>query len=141
MAKPDNRALDLFRDLKALSESAFPKRCAVCGAVYDSVKDYILKTEDVAGKSGLKSSLDDEDNDIVELFRNCSCGSTLMDCFSNRRDASSRGQKQRELFGSLMEKLHQKGLPLRQARLELLKLLHGEQSSVLESMGVKTRVN
>lgn len=73
----------------------------------------------------------------MELFRNCSCGSTLMECFNDRRDTSNMGLKRRELFGRLMALLAKKGLPADNARAELLKLIHGEHSQVLEEMGVK----
>ncbi|MCK9987662.1 MAG: hypothetical protein AzoDbin1_04134, partial [Azoarcus sp.] len=38
---------------------------------------------------------------IVELFRNCVCGSTLMDCFRDRRDTSEAGLRRRARFGEL----------------------------------------
>jgi hypothetical protein len=129
---------ELFKDLKALSDASFPKRCAMCGQVYSSVKEYVEKTQDVSGQSGLKKGYDDDDKPIVELFRNCVCGSTLMDCFNDRRDISEAGLKRRALFGKLIAMLESKGLEAGVARKELLKVMRGEPSAVLEKLGINT---
>jgi hypothetical protein len=139
MKREQNLGSHLFKDLKALSESSFPKKCSSCGKVYESSEQFVQKTDDVAGRSGLKSSEDDCGDQIVELFRNCICGSTLMECFSDRRDASKTGLRRRELFGRLMAMLENKGLPADKARAELLKLIRGEHSRVLEQMGINFR--
>ncbi|MFZ1983281.1 MAG: hypothetical protein WAU91_02640 [Desulfatitalea sp.] len=129
----------LFEGLKALSESAFPKQCAVCGRTYATVEQFIKETESIQKKSGLKSTADDEDQAIVELFRNCPCGSTLMDAFSDRRDISPSGLKRRELFGKLMDMLTQKGVEMARARAELLNFIKGRPSALLEKMGIKIK--
>ena len=108
MATDADYAAELFKGLKALSDATFPKRCAACGMEYTTVEDYIRDTEDISGQSGLKKGYDDDDKPIVELFRNCPCGSTLMDCFSDRRDLSEAGLKRRKHFG-------QKSIPFRGA--------------------------
>jgi predicted nucleic acid-binding Zn-ribbon protein len=136
MNKQENLDSHLFKDLRALSESSFPKKCSSCGKVYESSEQFVLKTADIGGRSGLKSSEDDCGDQIVELFRNCICGSTLMECFNDRRDLSTTGLKRRELFGRLMAMLEKKGLPADQARAELLKLIRGKHSRVLQEMGV-----
>ncbi len=61
----------LYQGLQALSQSAFPKKCTTCGRVFESEEDFIRKSESIRGTSGLKESLDDNDSQIVELFRNC----------------------------------------------------------------------
>ena len=136
MATDADYAAELFKGLKALSDATFPKRCAACGMEYTTVEDYIRDTEDISGQSGLKKGYDDDDKPIVELFRNCPCGSTLMDCFSDRRDLSEAGLKRRKLFGQLMEMLTSKGLEENVARTELKKILRGKPSAVLEKLGV-----
>lgn len=136
MNQLDNWDSHLFSDLKALSESSFPKKCSLCGEVYMSSEQFVSKTDEISGRSGLKSSRDDSGGHIVQLFRNCICGSTLMECFNNRRDASKAGLKRRELFGRLMAILEKKGLPAGLARAELLKLIQGKHSRVLERMGI-----
>lgn len=140
MPPDSNYSLELFNGLKALSDASFPKKCAFCGQEYATVEEYVRKTEDVSGKSGLKKGYDDDDNPIVELFRNCVCGSTLMDCFNDRRDISDNGLKRRKLFGKLMDMLTAKGMESDVARSELLKVLKGESSPLLEKLGVNTHV-
>jgi hypothetical protein len=110
----------------------------MCGQEYASVKEYVEKTQDVSGQSGLKKGYDDDDKPIVELFRNCVCGSTLMDCFSDRRDVSDAGLKRRKLFGKLIDIMISKGVEAGLARQELLKVMQGEHSAVLEKLGVNT---
>ncbi len=129
---------ELFNNLKALSDASFPKRCAMCGREYASVEEYVEKTQDVSGQSGLKKGYDDDDKPIVELFRNCVCGSTLMDCFNDRRDVSEGGLKRRKLFGKLITMLSEKGIEAGKARQELLKVMRGEPSEVLEKLGIST---
>lgn len=140
MPSNSNHTLELFNGLKALSDASFPKKCALCGQEYANVEEYVRKTEDVSGKSGLKKGYDDDDKPIVELFRNCVCGSTLMDCFNDRRDVSDGGLRRRKLFGKLMKMLTAKGIGRDEARRELLKLLKGESSPVLEKLGVNIQV-
>lgn len=137
MNKKENLDSHLFKDLKALSESSFPKKCSSCGKVYESSEQFVRNTAGIAGRSGLKSSEGDCGDQIVELFRNCICGSTLMECFNDRRDLSQAGLNRRELFGRLIAMLEKKGLSAGQARTELLKLVLGEHSRVLEEMGIK----
>ena len=72
----------LLDGLQALADSAFPKRCNNCGRTFDSVRDFIAETVSVRnGISGAKASRGDDEEVIVELYRNCVCGSTLMDFF------------------------------------------------------------
>jgi hypothetical protein len=41
--------------------------------------------------TGLKEGIDEDGASIVEVFRNCACGSTLLETFSDRRDQSPGG--------------------------------------------------
>ncbi len=126
----------LYDNLKTLTETAFPKKCATCGQVYKSPDDFINNSESIQGSTGLKSTLDDNDTPIIELFRNCVCGSTLMDEFQDRRDLSKQGKKRRDVFKNIMTILAEKGVPKLQTREELLKFMHGEQSPFLEKFGI-----
>lgn len=72
----------ILSGLRELEVSAFPKRCACCAREYASVAEFIAATQAPPSNcSGLKPGRDDDGNAIVELFRNCDCGSTLMECF------------------------------------------------------------
>jgi hypothetical protein len=122
----------LLAGLKALVESSFPKRCTNCGAVYEDVDDYVRRTVPISvTRSGLKQSSDDDGRTIVELFRNCTCGSTLMDFFDNRRDLSEAGARRRQRFDELRDYLVSTGLDAGLVRAELLKLMRGESSTIL----------
>lgn len=124
----------LYGGLQALAESAFPKRCPACGRSYRDAADYVAQTQRVAsGRSGLKQSVDDDGQVIVELFRNCVCGSTLMDSFRNRRDPSAAGERRRARFAEVLDTLVAQGLERQHARLELLKVLRGEASTILRA--------
>jgi hypothetical protein len=122
----------LMAGLKALAETSFPKRCANCGAVYQDVNDYVTRTAPMSAvRSGLKQSRDDDGQTIVELFRNCTCGSTLIDFFSDRRDMSGTGGERRQRFADLLTYLASTGLDPVVARAELLKTMSGGISEIL----------
>ncbi len=124
---------ELLAGLKALAASAFPKRCANCGRVYPDEAAYLNETLPVsAATSGLKSSEDDDGSTIVELFRNCACGSTLLDFFNDRRDDTEAGERRRARFGELLTYLTDRGLAPAEARNELRKVMRGEPSEVLQ---------
>jgi hypothetical protein len=78
--------------------------------------------------------VDDDDEPIVELFRNCACGSTLLEFCSDRRDNSPAGIRRRRRFGELMVLLVSSGIKEFVARQELLKMLRGEKSEVIDKM-------
>ncbi len=74
----------------------------------------------------LKQSFDDNNVAIVEVYRNCLCGSTLMDFFSDRRDTSEASQQRRLLFERLLPLLQEKGMERGGARAYLLQVVRGE---------------
>ena len=121
--------------LRALADSAFPKYCRNCGRTFATAEQFIEETEQIRqGTSGLKQSYDDDDLTIVEVYRNCPCGSTLMDYFSNRRDSSEVGLNRRKKFGEMLDMIVAKGIERDVARVELLKLLRGEHSEILVNL-------
>ena len=124
----------LFANLTALAESAFPKCCNSCGRIYPDAKSFIEQTDAIRGHSGLKASEGDDGEEIVELFRNCICGSTLLDFFNDRRDLSEQGRLRRERFGDSLAYLVSKGVPRLEAREALLKLLHGQSSNLFRDL-------
>lgn len=123
----------LLAGLHALAASAFPKRCATCGRTFATVEDYLEETQRIApAKSGLKQVRNDDGGLVVELFRNCPCGSTLMDVFVDRRDPSEKGQQRRQRFGELLDYLETAGLARDVARQELIKVMAGHGSTILQ---------
>lgn len=128
--------LPIYEGLQAIADDAFPRTCAACGRTIASVDEFLHATEAIRGKSGLKQGYDDGDQPVVELYRNCPCGSTLMEFFADRRDTSAAGQRVRERFGALLDTLVRAGVPRATARTEILRLLRGERSETLSTYGV-----
>jgi len=131
--EPDSDAL-LYENLQALADTSFPKRCLSCDVVYRTPGEFINQTQRVGSNhSGLKSVEEDDGVMVVELFRNCHCGSTLMDSFNNRRDISEGGAERRQKFGELMQLIQSKyGVDALIAREELLKILRGGESKLIK---------
>ena len=126
----------LYEGLSALAASAFPKRCRTCGRIYHSVDEFIAETRLLkSDHSGLQSSEKEDGTLIVELFRNCPCGSTLMDVFNSRRDISENGIKRRNDFDKLMATVEkQYNVDSETARNELLKIIGGESSDIIKNI-------
>ena len=105
---PPNTSHDhtLYEGLRELAASVFPKHCGTCGRTFETADAFIREAQSIRPEiSGLKSVEDDDGSMIVELFRNCPCGSTLMDAFNDRRDLSDKGLKRRQRFGELIDYL------------------------------------
>ena len=121
-----------FEGLRPRGESAFPKECRNCGRIYETAEDFFKDTGNGhSQKTGLRESVDDDEEIMVEVFRNCACGSTLMDNFSNRRDTSAAGQARRDKFAMYLAFLTKAGMDAEKARTELLKVARGGKSEVL----------
>lgn len=133
MTTPTDTDSDLFAGLRVMVDTAFPRKCSTCGRTYQSAEDFFTTTEALDNdKSCLKQSYDEDDSTIVEVYRNCVCGSTLMDTFSDRRDDSAAGLKRRQKFSQLHEYLVDQGMQQEVAREELLKVLSGQGSELLK---------
>lgn len=126
---------DLFSGLKALVDSSFPKRCSCCGRVYASADEFFRETQKIRPDSrDLKPATEDDGTRILEVFRNCVCGSTLMEFFGDRRDASPAGEERRKRFGVLMDQLVGRGVDRVVAKQELLKVVHGQRSEIIDAL-------
>ena len=129
-----SNADDFFSGLKSIVDSAFPKTCPMCGKTYNNEEDFIQETNKLSNQTGLKQSFDDNEKTIVELYRNCSCGSTLMNFFGDRRENNKAGEQRRIKFGELLDYLIADGLEISVARNELLKAIRGEKSEILKKI-------
>jgi hypothetical protein len=122
---------EIYAGLRQLADSAFPKRCRTCGREYQSSTEFLAATlpprDDV---SGLKQTRDDNGQEIVELFRNCVCGSTLLESYLNRRDHSDRGIMRRNQFQDMVERLVATGCTAETARDELLRFVRGQPNDL-----------
>jgi signal transduction histidine kinase/ferredoxin len=116
-------------------QDTFPKECRSCGRVFETPDDFFHETDGIReDHSGLRETEDDDEQVVVEAFRNCPCGSTLMDSFSNRRDMSPAGRARRALFDRMLAFLVDSGLDAETARQELLTVARGGESTVLANI-------
>lgn len=130
-----------YRDLQDLVDSTFPKTCPKCAKVYPTREVFLTETLAVRNialedRSGLFCLEGGPVETSVGLFRNCTCGTTIMANFQDRRDNTVAGSSRRQRFASLMHMLVEKGMSSHEARHELLKVLHGDVSiSINELLG------
>ena len=129
---------ELVEELKKIAEISFPKECQSCGARYETLEAFLEDTDAIPDAEGLFHKLERDDMSVIDLIRNCHCGSTLMVAFSERRDRTSHGLKRRDLFGGLLERLMSVGVDEADARTALLKVVHGGRSDLLETYGLSS---
>lgn len=133
----DQSNSELYANLSELVQGSFPKRCRNCGTTYKTVDDFVQATLNInPHRSGLKQVFDDDGKAFIELFRNCSCGSTLMDFFESRRDLTTEGAKRRVIFDQLAGRLVESGVQAIEARTAILKWLRGQDSELVRMLGV-----
>jgi hypothetical protein len=109
-----------------LEHESFPKHCSNCGKVYHDEIQFFQETSSIPHKrSDIRPVKDDPEvrNIYLEVYRNCSCGSTLMERFHSRRDLSEAGLERRAAFEDMLSKLELAGLPRQDARQSLLRLI------------------
>jgi hypothetical protein len=109
-----------------LQAEAFPKHCSVCGKCYQDEKQFLAETTSVLHAPSDIRTIAHEDGaqDVyLEVFRNCVCGSTLMEYFHSRRDLSEDGLSRRQLFDSMLSILEETGQERSKARALLLQQL------------------
>jgi hypothetical protein len=122
-----------FEGLKTLEASLYPKKCNCCGKIFHTPKEFLIDTQSITKNikySGLKMSYDDNGSTIIEAYRNCPCGSTLLSNFGDRRDMSEAGNKRRAQFEELLNFLTGQGLDRELARGELLTILRQSNGSI-----------
>lgn len=109
-----------------LEHASFPKRCSNCGKVYHDEIQFFQETSSIPHKrSDIRPIKDDPEvrNIYLEVYRNCACGSTLMERFHSRRDLSEAGLERRAAFEHMLAKLELAGVPRQEARQSLLRLI------------------
>ncbi len=125
---------ELFKGMRELAESAFPKTCNTCGRVFQTAREFLEETDDLPlAPSCIKPAIEDDGTRLLEVFRNCPCGSTLMDEFSDRRDMSEKGLKRRKIFERMLEILTERGIDSELAKSELKKAAQGSRSTLIEA--------
>lgn len=109
-----------------LEHESFPKHCTNCGKVYHDEIQFFQETSSIPHKrSDIRPVEDDPEveNIYLEVYRNCSCGSTLMERFHSRRDLSEAGLERRAAFEHMLGNLELAGVPREEARQSLLRLI------------------
>ena len=130
MTQSETTLSEIYEGLQALSAAAFPKQCQDCGKQYGSLEELIAQTSADTG-SGLKASTSLL-NPGVEIERSCSCGALLSESFNDRRAGGQIGAQRRTLFDRLLSLLIEGGLPQKMAKKELLKVMKGQPSDLLD---------
>jgi hypothetical protein len=131
MSAITHRTLSQYANLRELAQGSFPRRCHTCGRSYETADELLHATTSIASDhSGLKQGFDDDGIAIIESFRNCTCGSTLMDFFHCRRDVTISGVNRRKTFDRLVSQLLNSGIEELRAKAEILKWLQGEGSDL-----------
>jgi hypothetical protein len=92
----------LTAQMDKIYAGVFPKACACCGRVYRDADEYLSETVRI-GKPG-SAYFYPEDNTVQE-FRDCPCGSTLLLLTGDRRDTSPAGEERRRLFDECVQRL------------------------------------
>jgi len=113
----------LYQGLKAIWDTEFPKTCPKCGRVYGSFEEYLMDSDVLPNSSGLMGYDIGVPGQQVGIFRNCACGTTIMAFCYDRRDLSETGNKRRQLFTELMNRLVDVGISAMEARQKLLSAL------------------
>mgnify|MGYP003624571415 CR=1 FL=1 len=121
---------EVFDGLQALSQAAFPKQCGSCGKEYVTLEQLVEGTTPQQG-SGLKETLAGS-SPTVEMECECSCGCLLTERFSDRRSCEAVGSQRRNLFDRLLSLLTEGGMPVKMAKKELLKVMKGQSSELLD---------
>ena len=114
------------KEFSPLQAEAFPKKCQGCGKVYADEQQFLAETTSLAhAPSDIRPVRDDDadSNIYLQVFRNCACGSTLMELFHSRRDLSEHGLTRRQLFDSMLTILLEAGHDRHEARAILLQQL------------------
>lgn len=135
-----------YNGLQNLVDSTFPKKCNNCGKIYKTKRNFLAETIPVKDitfedKSGLFELEGGDLATAIGVFRNCKCGTTLMAGFQDRRDGSSVGGNRRDEFKKLLDLLVEHGIKHNIARSELLEVLRGHPSKIIEDILGEVRLH
>lgn len=111
----------------AINPKAFPKTCGKCKKVYKDDISFLKETTKAANASSdikvIREANIDGVDVFLEVFRNCQCGSTLMETFHCRRDLTELGIRKREIFDTLLKGLKRSGYKAEDARMLILEFI------------------
>lgn len=125
MLDSNDKVNELLEGLSELADSPFPKECANCGKVYDSLEQLLNETKSGAEQNSATGG--------VDLVRLCQCSHSITIQFEDRRSKGELARKRREMFQHLLNILTENGMPQGMAKTEITKVMRGEKSSLLTS--------
>lgn len=125
---------NFYKRLRSLFGDTFPKKCAKCGRVFESLDHFLLETRYIDKPGNVNKACDESGKAFIVMYRNCTCGSTMMDIFNDRRDTSEAGEQRRREFDELLALLVESGFEKEYARVELRKAIRGEQTDILNAI-------
>ncbi len=114
----DSIAKHPYQNLIELDEFSFPHRCS-CSKHYADLGQFLSETTPASNGTGL-NELHWQNERRVGVWRNCTCGNTMLVLCANRRDTSHQGRANRDHFGRQLKVLQRLGLSLNEARARLL---------------------
>lgn len=123
MLGSSDKVNQILQGLSELADSPFPKECASCGKLYDSLDQFLNETQ--AGEE------QNDQSGSVLISRLCQCQQPISVQFEDRRAKGELATKRRELFQHLLDVLTENGMPQGMAKAEIIKVMRGERSSLL----------
>ena len=97
----------------------FPKTCPSCGRIYEDFDDYVTRTLSPSSNGSSSPQVSDAMRS-VQFARICQCGTPVIVASDNRRDSTEEGQRRREIFSELLNRVKQAGLSHEEGRAKLL---------------------
>ena len=95
----------------------------MCGTVFDDEIEFFERTQSLPHVTSDVRSVEDEEMETqiyLEIYRNCSCGTTLMEFFRCRREATVSPYRKRLLFEIFLDAMEANGRSRKDARSLLL---------------------
>lgn len=123
--------------LTAFTENSFPKKCESCNKIYVTRKDLLRETGYASDShqdepsTKTNSNTQDLPHDI-EMCCNCSCGAKLVCVPIAFRTPFNTERSRREKFGVMLKSLIKHGIEEETARAELITLLSGKPSKLIQ---------
>ncbi|MCB1615455.1 MAG: hypothetical protein KDI30_05520 [Pseudomonadales bacterium] len=110
-----------------LEPDSFPKTCPMCNTVYSDEIDFFERTHSLPHVNSDIRPVEDENADpqvYLEIYRNCNCGTTLMELFHCRREQTASENRKRLLFEILLDAMEAIGHKRKDARDILFEFMH-----------------
>lgn len=90
-------------------------------------------TRAASDNPGMLQDLEHPERTIVDFWRACTCGSTMMVISDERRSNSFQGAKTRELMGVALDQLMGDGLCYEEAKTQLMSWIDAKIPAIPES--------